>query len=30
MYFHTGGKPPAWGIPLTELVAEHHVAGKGG
>jgi sulfide:quinone oxidoreductase len=25
MYFRTGGKPPAWGIPLTELLAEHHV-----
>ncbi len=30
MYFRTGGKPPAWGIPLTELIAEHHAAGKGG
>jgi sulfide:quinone oxidoreductase len=25
MYFHTGGKPPSWGIPMTELVAEHVV-----
>ena len=23
MYFLTGGKPPSWGIPLTELMAEH-------
>ena len=30
MYFHTGGKPPSWGIPLTELLAEHHMARKGG
>jgi sulfide:quinone oxidoreductase len=22
MYFRTGGKPPSWGIPATELVAE--------
>ncbi|MEJ2635821.1 MAG: FAD-dependent oxidoreductase [Calditrichia bacterium] len=22
MYFRTGGKPPTWGIPLTEFVAE--------
>jgi sulfide:quinone oxidoreductase len=22
MYFRTGGKPPSWGVPLTELVAE--------
>jgi sulfide:quinone oxidoreductase len=22
MYFRTGGKPPTWGIPFTELVAE--------
>ncbi len=22
MYFRTGGKPPSWGLPLTELVAE--------
>ncbi len=25
MYFHTGGKPPSWGIPVTELIAEHLV-----
>ncbi len=25
MYFRTGGKPPSWGIPITELVAEHVV-----
>jgi sulfide:quinone oxidoreductase len=24
IYFHTGGKPPSWGVPLTELIAEHH------
>lgn len=23
MYYRTGGRPPSWGIPLTELVAEH-------
>jgi len=22
MYFRTGGKPPSWGVPLTEFVAE--------
>jgi len=22
MYFHTGGKPPGWGVPFTEWVAE--------
>ncbi len=25
MYFRTGGKPPSWGIPMTELIAEHAV-----
>jgi sulfide:quinone oxidoreductase len=25
MYFFTGGKPPAWGVPATELVAERHL-----
>jgi sulfide:quinone oxidoreductase len=24
MYFRTGGKPPSWGVPLTDLLAEHH------
>ena len=28
MYFHTGGKPPTWGIPLTEMIAEHRMAAK--
>lgn len=22
IYYHTGGKPPSWGIPLTEVLAE--------
>lgn len=25
MYYRTGGKPPSWGVPLTELVAERVV-----
>jgi sulfide:quinone oxidoreductase len=25
MYFRTGGKPPSWGVPATELVAERHL-----
>lgn len=25
MYFRTGGKPPGWGMPLTEIVAESPV-----
>ena len=25
MYFMTGGKPPQWGVPVTELVAEQRL-----
>jgi len=25
MYFMTGGKPPQWGVPVTELVAERRL-----
>jgi sulfide:quinone oxidoreductase len=25
MYFRTGGKPPSWGVPITELMAERHI-----
>jgi sulfide:quinone oxidoreductase len=23
LYYETGGKPPGWGIPLTEIIADH-------
>jgi sulfide:quinone oxidoreductase len=28
MYFRSGGKPPTWGIPLTEMIAEGRMATK--
>jgi sulfide:quinone oxidoreductase len=27
MYFRSGGKPPTWGVPFTELVAERLAPG---